>query len=646
MPSSDSRQVRTTCNRDCPDACGIMATVENGKVVRLQGDRDHPVTRGFLCRRTSRFLDRQYDPERVTTPLLRRHGELEPVSWEVALDFIAEKMLRFRKESGPAAIMHYRSGGSMGMMKFVTNYFFELFGPVTIKSGNICSGAGDAAQVADFGDKDSHDVFDLQNSKTILIWGKNVYVSSVHLLPVLKEAQRRGARMILIDPVHHKTADLCDHYLQPRAGGDIALALAVARLLFEYNACDPQAESYCDHLAAFRALAFSRSVEQWARVADLRVAEVETLTRYYMEGSAAILVGWGMQRRARGASTIRVLDALGAVSGNLGIPGGGVFFGSKWLKRFDMSFLKGAQAAPRTIPEPLLGPGILAADEPPVRMVWVTAGNPVAMLPESLTVERALKSRELTVVVDAFLTDTARCADVVLPTTTLLEDDDLLGSYGHHWIAESRPVVPAPPEVKTDYEIIQALAPRVGLGDAFAEDVAAWKSRMLKRTADHGAALENVQRGPVRDPLAPQTLFADRKFGTPSGRVNLIHEVCPDPPTAPADRPLLLMAFSTARAQGSQWPRGTQAGPATAVVHPVAAAGFADGDLARVDSESAELTVVLKFDERQRRDVLLMEKGGWLSANRCANALVPARETDAGGCAVYYDTPVRLLPVV
>ena len=645
MPSSDARQVRTTCNRDCPDACGIVATIEKGKIVRLQGDPDHPVTRGFLCSRTSRFLELQYDPRRVTTPLLRRQGALEPVSWDVALDFIAEKMMRFRAESGPASIMHYRSGGSMGMMKFVTNYFFEQFGPVTIKSGNVCSGAGDEAQLTDFGDKDSHDLFDLLNSRTILIWGKNVYVSSVHLLPVLKKARRNGTRMILIDPVHHRTAGLCDHYLQPQAGGDIALALAVAQLLFEYEAWDSQAASYCDHLDAFRELAFSRSIEQWARVADLSVAEVETVAKCYMQGPSAILVGWGMQRRARGSSTIRVLDALGAVSGNLGIPGGGVFFSSKWLKRFDMSFLKGQQAAPRLIPEPLLGPGILAAKDPPVRMVWVTAANPVAMLPESLTVERALTSRELTVVVDAFLTDTARCADVVLPTTTLLEDDDLLGSYGHHWIAESRPVVPAPPEVKTDYEIIQALAPRIGLGDAFAEDAAAWKRRMLRRTADYGAALEDIQRGPVRDPLAPNTLFADRKFATPSGRVNLVREVCPDPPAAPADRPLLLMAFSTPKAQASQWLPGAQEGLATAIIHPAAAAGFAEGDVARIKSACGELTVILEFDARQRQDVVLMEKGGWLSAGRCANVLVPARETDAGGCAVYYDTPVRLLPV-
>ncbi|MCH2127778.1 MAG: molybdopterin-dependent oxidoreductase [Pirellulaceae bacterium] len=646
MSDSHSIQRRTYCNRDCPDACGIVATIEDGRVVRLQGDNDHPVTQGFLCYRTSRFLEHQYDPQRITSPLMRRNGSLEPVSWEVALDCIAKKLIQVKEESGPAAILHYRSGGSMGMMKFVTNYFFEQLGPVAIKSGNVCSGAGDAAQLTDFGDKDSHDMFDVLHSKTILIWGKNVYNSSVHLLPVLQEAKKRGAQILLIDPVYHRTAQLCDHYFQPRPGSDMAIALGMAQVFFERNYCDPNAGKYCDHLDSFRELVYSQSLSEWSQQTDLQVEDIELLAELYHRGPSSIQVGWGMQRRTWGSSTIRVLDALAAISGNLGIPGGGVCFSSKWLGNFNMSFLKGMAAAPRTIPEPLLGPSILEAKDPPIRFVWVTCANPVTMLPESLTVARALESRELTVVVDAFLTDTARCADVVLPTTTMLEDDDILGSYGHHWIAESRPVVPPPPNVKTDFQIIQELAPRVGLGDTFSEDVDTWKKRILERVAPGGATLDKLRTGPVRDPLSTEVLFADRKFHTSSGKVNLFHEPLLEPPSVSKERPLFLMAVSTDKAQASQWLPGTQQGPAEARLHPDAAPAFADGDRARLESEVAELTVILRFDERQRRDVVLMDKGGWLSAGRCANTLVPARATDAGGCAVYYDTPVRVLPDV
>ena len=622
----------------------MIATVEDGKVVRLQGDPEHPVTRGFLCYRTSRFLQRQYDPERITTPLVRSRDGFEPIEWEDALDLIAEKMLRIKTESGPVAILHYRSGGSMGLMKHVTEYFFEQFGPVTIKSGDICSGPGEAAQEKDFGVSDSNDLFDLLNSRTIVLWGKNPYVGNVHLLPVLREARDRGARLVLIDPVHHRGVGLCELYLRPRPGGDIALALGLARLLFEQGKHDPEAASYCDHLESFRGLTFERSPREWAELAGVRQEEIEQLAGLYGDGPSAILVGWGMQRRAHGSAAVRVLDALGAVSGNLGIPGGGVSFYFKRRGAFDLSFVKGIEAAPRTIPEPLLGPGILEASDPAIRMVWVTAGNPVAMLPESATVARALETRELTVVVDSFLTDTARRAHLVLPTTTMLEDEDLLGAYGHHYLADVRPVVPPPDGVRTDYEISCELAGRLKLGEEFERDATSWKKKLLARVAGNGASLERLRDGPVYNPLASKVLFADRKFPTASGRVNLIRQVEPRPAHPPAERPLFLMALATEKSQGSQWPAAAQRGPATATVHPSAAPGFSKGQRARLESEIDSIEVVLEFDERQRRDVVLMHKGGWYHRGRCANTLVRAQTSDAGGGARYYETPVRIVP--
>ncbi len=639
-------KLRTTCNRDCPDACGIVATVDNGRITRLAGDPDHPVTRGFLCYRTHRFLKRQYDPDRILTPLIRRGGELRPIEWDAALDLVAEKMLRIKTESGPAAILHYKSGGSMGLMKHVTELFFERFGPVTVKSGDICSGPGEAAQELDFGVSESHDLFDLAHSRTILLWGKNPYVSNVHLLPLLREARERGARLVQIDPVHHRGASICELYLQPRPGGDLALALGVARRLFENGRTDPDAALYCDHLEEFRELAFSRTAEAWAELADVAPAGLDRLAELYGDGPSALLVGWGMQRRSNGSAIVRAMDALGAISGNLGIPGGGVSFYFKRRGAFDLSFLGGAAAAPRSIPEPLLGPGILEATDPAIRMVWVTAGNPVAMLPESATVARALESRELTVVVDAFLTDTARSAHLVLPTTTMLEDDDVVGAYGHHYLAEVRPVAPPPDGVRTDYEISCALARRLNLEHELAGTVEEWKRRLLSPVAAHGASLDELRNGPVRNPLVGEVLFEGRRFPTASGKVNLIHDgLDPVPPQPPAERPLFLMAIATDKAQASQWSADNQRGPATATLHPAAANGFAEGDRVRLESELCALEVVLRFDPAQRRDVVLMQKGGWYRAGRCANALTRARETDAGGGARYYETPVCVLPL-
>src|SRR3982074_3466843 len=203
------REVRKTGRiRPSPDTCSIVAHVEDGRVVQLGGGRHRPRTDSFLCWRTNNFLPLQYSPARLLSPLLRG----KPVSWDVALDFAAAELLRIRSESGPAAIFNYRSGGSLGALKHLTDYFFSELGPVTVKRGDICSGAGDEAQLLDFGEEDSHDLFDLLNSRNILLWGKNVVVSSPHTVPVLKQAR---ARKMLIDPVWHKTANLCDAFAQP-----------------------------------------------------------------------------------------------------------------------------------------------------------------------------------------------------------------------------------------------------------------------------------------------------------------------------------------------------------------------------------------------------------------------------------------------
>ncbi|KYF74138.1 molybdopterin-containing oxidoreductase catalytic subunit [Sorangium cellulosum] len=638
---------KTVCNRDCPDACSIVATVEDGRVVRLGGDPDHPITRGFLCYRTSRFLETQYSPERLTAPLLRKGGELTPVSWEEALDTAAEQLLRIRSESGPAAIFHYRSGGSLGMLTGITDAFFARFGPVTVKRGDICSGAGDAAQLTDFGEEDSHDLADLKNARHILLWGKNVFTSSPHTLPVLREAKARGAELALIDPVHHRTASLCGAFYQPRPGGDFALAMAVARVLFDEGWTDPRAADYCDHLDAFRALARSRSVAAWCRDADVpEAAALDLARRLGPEKPTAILVGWGMGRRTSGGAIVRALDALAAVSGNLGIPGGGVSFYFKRRGAFDLSPFQGDRPAPRTVCEPLFGEEVLRMSDPPIRAVWVTAGNPVAMLPDSGAVAEALATRDFVVVADAFLTDTARLAHLVLPTTTLLEADDVIGAYGHHYLGVATPVVPPPDGVKSDLEIMQALAKRAGLGGALDGSARDWKRRVTEpRLAPLGITLETLEREPVRNPLAPEVLFADRKFPTPSGRVNLITE-------APAERedpgadgfPLLLMALSTEKSQCSQWAR-PQRGPAVVTVHPDAAGGVADGELCRIASRVGAMTVRLRHDPAQRRDVALIPKGGHLRDGRCANALIRARTTDIGEGGALYEERVRVEPL-
>jgi anaerobic selenocysteine-containing dehydrogenase len=250
------------------------------------------------------------------------------------------------------------------------------------------------------------------------------------------------------------------------------------------------------------------------------------------------------------------------------------------------------------------------------------------------------------VVVDPFLTDTARLAHLVLPTTTLLEDDDVVGAYGHHYVAASTPVVPPPAGVLSELEIFQRLAARVGLADRLVGTARQWKERLVSpAAADAGVTIDKLEAGAIRNPLSPTVLFADGKVPTSTGRVNLMTDAPPVSAPAPAGFPLTLMSLSTDRAQSSQW-SVAPAGPATCTVHPdvADAAGIGDGGEAWLESTRGRMRVTVRRDPAQRRDVALVPKGGHRRTGQCANALIDARLTDIGEGGALYDQPVRLVP--
>lgn len=633
---------RTVCNRDCPDCCSILLETDSqGRAVKLKGDPNDPVTRGFLCERTSRFLARQNSPDRFTRPMWRpqRGQELQPVSWEFALDWVAQRLRACREESGAASIFHYRSGGSMGLLMQLSDYLFEAFGPVSIKRGDICSGAGEAAQEADFGICESHDLFDLKNSRGIVLWGKNVHTSSPHLLPLLLEARQKGVRLLGVDPVRTRLASIVDDFLQPRPGEDFALAMAAAHD-FVTAPLDPDPASFCDHWDEYRAMVLSRSQQAWAEQAGVSLEQVGALVSLLRNRPAAIQVGWGMGRRRWGGAVIRAVDSLAAISGNLGIPGGGAsyYFGRR--SAYDSLPLGGLKVAPRSFSEARFGPEVLAAQDPPVRLIWVTAGNPASMLPDSLAVRRALEQTETVVVVDTHPTDTTDLADLVLPTLTLLEDDDLLGAYGNHFLRASSPVLEAPGEARHELWIWQELATRLGLGDILQGTPREWKERMTRRLAEVGITVDRLEREAVANPFARPVLFEGLKFPTVNGKMQLIHE-CPEFSPLDAEYPLRLAAFSTPKSQASQWSVPVD-DHCQARIHPNQAQGLQDGELVLLETPTSSLPVRVRLDEGVHPLLVVLDKGGMGRLGGCPNQLISAEETDIGGGANFYDQPVRL----
>jgi anaerobic selenocysteine-containing dehydrogenase len=253
-----------------------------------------------------------------------------------------------------------------------------------------------------------------------------------------------------------------------------------------------------------------------------------------------------------------------------------------------------------------------------------------------------MRDMPLSVVIDSFLTDTARLATVVLPTTTLLEADDILGSYGHHYLGVAQPVVAAPSGVKSDLEIVQAIAQRVGLGAQLAGSARDWKERLVAtKLRARGVDLEMLENAPVKNPLAHAVVFEGRKFATPNGKANLLREPPPRAARPTDEYPLFLLALSTPKSQCSQWVEAPEL-PLPLTVHPSAATGFADGEVCELESVLGSMTVRLVFDDAQRTDVALLPKGGPMTGGACANRLIRARTTDLGEGGALYEERVRL----
>lgn len=629
----------TACSRDCPDTCGLEAEVVAGKLVALKGVKNDSLTQGFLCPRTTRFVDRQYSVERLRTPLRRDGENWAPVSWEEALDLAAEKLLETREKYGAETILHYQSGGSLGYLKNLNGVFFEQFGPVTIKRGDICAGAGEWAQEADFGLCDSSDTSDLLNSRLIVIWGKNVHTSSVHLVPLLMEAKRAGCKIVSINPMATRSTRLADLSLCPRPGTDGQLALAVVSHLIEQQAIDPEAASYCENLEEFLAAATAVSFQERMERCGLDPAEGRQFAELYrLHSPSSILVGWGAPRRPNGADTVRAMDALAAVSGNIGKPGACVSYYFQRRRHFSSRHLPPPVEPPRTFSEPCLGQEMRKA-EPRIRLAWITAGNPAAMLPDSQTVAEELLKVDFMVVVGTHHSDTTALADLVLPTLTMVEDDDVMGAYGNHQLRVSRPVVEPEGEARHELWIFQELARRVGLEGLLDGTPREWKDRLLAPEVDR-AVLEG---GATRQPGAPFVLFEGRNFPTPSGKVRLMTHEPPLPRELENTYPFRLMAISHPDSQCSQWSVEPPSRP-TARISQEAPEEWEHGSVVRLESRRGGFEVILERVSGMHPELIVLPKGGSaMFGGWCPNDLIQARETDFGVGASFYDEPVRLV---
>ncbi|MGF6293506.1 molybdopterin-containing oxidoreductase family protein [Paraburkholderia youngii] len=681
---------RAVCPHDCPDTCAMRVTVDNGRAIKVAGDPDHPPTQGVLCTKVSRYAERVYHPNRLTTPMKRvgRKGEgrFAPVSWDEALDFAANRLGEIARRA-PEAILPYSYAGTMGLVQgdSIAQRFFHKLGASQLDR-TICAAAGAAGLKYTYGAGVGMHTEFFAESEVILIWGANPIASNLHFWTRAQEAKRRGARLIAIDPYRSLTAEKCHQHIALKPGTDAALALGIMDVLITEDLLDH--DYIAAHTLGFAALklrALSYPLSRVSEICGVKEGEIAELARLYAgTKKAAIRLNYGLQRVRGGGNAVRAIACLPSLTGAWRERAGGALLSSSGWAPVDSHALQRPDLMPgwpskpsrvinmNAIGDALLHPGD-ATFGPKVEAIVVYNSNPVAVAPDSERVAAGFAREDLfTIVLEHFQTDTADYADLLLPATTQLEHLDVHKSYGHTHVMVNLPAIAPFGDARPNTEIFRGLARHMGLTEPSLFDsdeaVAQAAFRWEDKTLDGVDWPMLKQAGWARLNL-PDAPFADGGFRTPSGKCEFYSErlaqqgldPLPDylPPYESADGspelaaryPLAMISpparnFLNSTFVNIESLRATEGEPHLDI-HPADAhaRGIGDGDQVRIFNDRGSMQARARVTDRAREGLVVGLSIWWKKLapdGRNANQLTSQALTDLGGSATFYDCLVEV----
>jgi anaerobic selenocysteine-containing dehydrogenase len=665
----DSRHVESACPLDCPDACSLDVTVAAGRVVAVGGSDRNPVTRGYICAKVRRFPEHMYGESRLLHPGIRtgRKGEgaFRRASWDEALGLIASKMIAVRDGRGGEAILPLSYGGSNGYISQDTTdarLFYRLGASRLLRT--VCAAPSGRAAMGLYGKMGGIAYQDYAHARLVVVWGMNPSVSGIHLVPYIQEAQKNGARLVVVDPRRTRMAESADLHLAPKPGTDLPIALALIRWLFAEGKADR--DFLARHAAGAEEL--ERRAAPWtlARASaesGVPAADIEALARLYAESSpAALRCGWGPERNRNGGSAIAAILALPAVAGKFGVRGGGYTLSNSgaWKEIDGMAGAAEPEPATREINMNRLGAALAERGAGSIDLLFVYNANPLMTLPEQERVRAGLERDDLfTVVFDPIQTDTARYADVVLPAATFLERTELSRGYGAFVLQKADAVVAPAGEARPNHEVFAELCRRTGVARPGEPESAAELAAALLASSPRGNALSAAL---ARDGIAyleagaAPVQFVDLFPRTPDRKVHLVpealdreaprglyhYEADPGGPRFP----LALISPATDRTISSTLGELHRAAVPVGL-HPddARARGLRDGDRVRVFNDRGAVVCGARVDPALRPGVVFLPKGLWshnTESGTTSNALSPDTLTDLAGGACFNDARVEV----
>jgi len=661
---------RSVCPHDCPDTCGLLVGVEGGRVVSVRGDPDHPFTRGAVCVKVSHYGERVHSALRIRRPLKRvgkkGEGAFTPISWDQALSDIVKRYRQIIADYGAEAILPYSYAGTAGVIQFHAGHpFFHRLGASRLLR-TICGAVAGAGFSASMGSIPTTDIESAVDADLILLWGTNTLSTNMHAWPFFLKARSKGALIVAIDPYENRTAQAADRHIKLRPGTDAALALGMMHVLVKEGLIQRE-------FIAQETLGFDRlepRIEEYpperaSEITGVPAREITDLAvRYGTARAPYIRTGWGPSRQLKGGMAMRTIALLPALVGAMHKPGAGITQSTSPAFALNMEAVvqEGlSRTNPRAINMVQLGAALTRLEDPPVKALHIYHSNPAVVAPDSAQVIRGLKREDLfTVVHEVVMSETARYADIVLPSATSMECTDLYKSYGHYYLQMAHPVIEPVGEARSALSIFQALATRFGFDEpCFSQSEEEIIAALMATDSPYlkGITLDRLMEGrPVRLHV-PEDIFSGG-FGTPSGKIEFYSaalaaqglDPLPDGTPSVDEEGQGRFRLQLITPPRHQFLNSTfnevetlrnQAGPPTLMIHPHDAQerGITEGIAVRVYNDRGKVFLTARITEHTGIGVVVAEGLYWprfMPGGLGINQLTSQALTDMGqGCAFH-----------
>jgi len=635
-----------------------------------------------ICLKGLSYLERCYSKDRITYPLKKSDkSNFVRISWKEAIETIASKLNHFKTRYGPQSVLFYAASGMSGLVNEFSLNFWKLFGGATSMYGNLCWPAGLEAERLTMGENKHNVPWDIENAKLIVLWGKNPAETNIQQMNFIEKAQRKGAKLIVIDPRRTPSAERADLLIQPKPGTDAALALAVAKYLVDNDLVDY--DFLKNHVYGYKE--FIASLGSWTITKAAEICNIRE--EYILELAKAIGTikpmtlspGYGMQRFTNGGQTMRCLIALNALTANIGKPGACFHYANLQSYIFDnpkepLSYypeLNPNEGFRRTVSMARLGEDMLSQEDPELKMIWVERGNPLCQNPETNTLMKAFRKLDFRVVVEQFMTDTATEADIILPAKNMFEQSDIIGSYWNPYVQLKPKVIEPLGEVKPESEIFYMIATQLGyskqeilkfIPEPGDKNIVEFLKNKLKQYPE--LKWEDLEKGPVMAPGLEQIAYSDMKFRTASKKIELYSataaenwhvEALPgfNETKKPKNKYLYhLLSPNTKNRIHSQFGNldviKQFAPKATVIINAEDAAekGIEQGERVRIFNDMGECQFSAELNYSIKRGCVVIYNGIWIEEGGTPNLLSKARETDMGHGAAFHDCMVDIEKVL